>query len=414
MMRTSFMAFLTFTLFTLGACSVMPTSDRSASPRASSDWNSPASNRDMIPVQGSGEMMTQPTAQQQNIMQRSATGKIAILLPLSGQNQKIGQALLQSAQLALFDMKQNGVELIPLDTKGTAQGAQIAAEQAAKSGASVILGPVFADAVAAAGRTAAQYNLNVIGFTTDWTKAGGNVMTLGILPFDQGARLAQFAAQTGKKRVLIMAPNSTYANAVTSAFEQAARSYGIQIVGKVRTDATMQAALQGMATKAASFDAILIPTGNPELAQIAAALNNAGLTPTTKLWMGTGVWDDPAVKNNAAMSGAVFASPSPELRKNFEQNYQALYGNVPPRLASLSYDAMALTITILAQQGTLTHQALLNPNGFAGIDGIFRLQSNGLAQRGLAIHRITSNGQSIIADQAPKSFLTSRGDFAAR
>ena len=39
--------------------------------------------------------------------------KVALLVPLSGKNADLGQAMLQSAQLALFDMEYDRIELVP-------------------------------------------------------------------------------------------------------------------------------------------------------------------------------------------------------------------------------------------------------------------------------------------------------------
>ena len=51
----------------------------------------------------------------------------------------------------------------------------------------------------------------------------------------------------------------------------------------------------------------------------------------------------------------------------------------------------------------------MNPNGFAGIDGIFRFRPNGVAERGLAVLEFR-NGRISIAEEAPKTFQAFR-DF---
>jgi branched-chain amino acid transport system substrate-binding protein len=328
---------------------------------------------------------------------QQASGKIAILLPLSGAQKNLGQAMLQAAQLAIFDMGDTAIELIPLDTRGTPDGATNAVHQAAKQEAKIIIGPLLANNVQAAGQTARQYNLNVIGFTTDWTKAGGNVFTIGILPFDQGQRLAQYAAKKRINRVLALSNNNPYSNAVLSSFRNAASPYGIQIAATVQNNN-----IATLAQNHQSFDAVLIPYGGIQAIQTVKALQQAGFGHIPK--MGTGLWDDNVIKSESTMIGSVFSAPSNATRKNFEQNYRSLYGQLPPRLSSLAYDATALTIVMLRQNNAITPAQIMNPNGFAGIDGIFRFGRDGRAQRGLAIHKLTGYGKSVIVDQAPNSF----------
>ena len=62
----------------------------------------------------------------------------------------MAKALKQAAELALFDFDNPNVSLIPKDTKGTADGAHLAAESALQDGAELIIGPLFAQEVAAA------------------------------------------------------------------------------------------------------------------------------------------------------------------------------------------------------------------------------------------------------------------------
>jgi hypothetical protein len=51
-----------------------------------------------------------------------ARTRVALLLPLSGQQAPLGQALQQAAELALFAQNDPRVEFVPLDTAGTATG----------------------------------------------------------------------------------------------------------------------------------------------------------------------------------------------------------------------------------------------------------------------------------------------------
>jgi hypothetical protein len=46
----------------------------------------------------------------------------------------------------------------------------------------------------------------------------------------------------------------------------------------------------------------------------------------------------------------------------------------------------------------------MDPNGYAGVDGIFRFTRNSLVERGLAVMAITENGPTVI-DSAPDRFV---------
>ena len=116
-------------------------------------------------------------------------------------------------------------------------------------------------------------------------------------------------------------------------------------------------------------------------------------------FIGTGLWDDPAVASEPSLHGGWYAVPPQEQRLNFITRYQQLYGSKPPRIASLAYDAIALSATLApgSPGRRYTRATIGDPNGFAGIDGIFRFRSDGMTERGLAVMEVTAAGQTVIS-----------------
>jgi hypothetical protein len=49
--------------------------------------------------------------------------------------------------------------------------------------------------------------------------------------------------------------------------------------------------------------------------------------------------------------------------------------------------------------------SLIRPSGFSGVDGLFRLLSDGTSERGLAILEVREGGPQVI-DPAPRAFAT--------
>jgi ABC-type branched-subunit amino acid transport system substrate-binding protein len=378
---------------------------------------------------------------------------VALLLPLSGQHSDLGQSMLQAAQLALFDMGYQSFELMPRDTRGTPQGATQAAQSVINEGAQLILGPLFASSVNAVKPVANRYNVNMIAFSTDWSLAGGNVYVMGFLPFAQVQRVSEYAVQNGVNSIGILAPNTDYGNAVIAAYNSLAYRTGINTAEVLRfspeeSDTSslirsftkydervqnleeLKLALkdrlkQNPADKSARielkelenadtwgelpFDAVLLPVGGDMARSIGNLLSFYDLGPDDVKRLGTGLWDDRGLATEPALEGSWFAAPSPDLRRDFELRYEGLYGSRPARLATLAYDATALAAVLAknsyASTGYVRFQRndLINPNGFAGVDGIFRFRPDGLIERGLAI--LEYNGASIkVLDPAPTTF----------
>ncbi len=383
----------------------------------------------------------------------AATGSIwrgttvGLLLPLTGEHAALGQAMQRAAEIAVFDVAGEGFRLLPRDTGGTADGARRAAREALDAGADIILGPVFAPAVAAIRSMTQQAGVAVIAFTTDWTRAGGSVYVMGFTPDGQVRRAIDFAEARGVARFAALLPATPYGDAVLAALEETlalragtvtqvtryslAGQSGRDLSQAVRDFADYdrrkvaheQALRDGGADRLRArrlnpllaeeqleplpFDAVVMAEGGERARQLARLLDTHAVDPRSYRFIGTGLWDDADLGTEPALQGGWFAAPEPTRRRMFEQQYQSLYGAVPPRIATLAYDAAALAAVLARRAGPgqppFSHAALQDPNGFLGIDGIFRFGADQVAERGLAVLEIQP-GRPLVIDAAPTRF----------
>jgi len=349
--------------------------------------------------------------------------KVALLLPLSGANAQLGQAIFDAAQLALFEAGADRLTLLPRDTGGSAAGAASAAHAVIAEGVHLILGPLLAPEVEAVKSIARDAHVNVIAFSTVTSLAGGNVFLMGFLPRQEVIRAVSYARQRGLRRFAALAPNSPYGHLTADALQEAISSSGgtAKKVEFFDPDAADPApavqrlmsggpglgdgALPAAAGPVPAFDALLLPEGGAQLRLIARAVRAPGAEAQPVQLLGSGLWDTPDIGNEPALVGGWFAASPPEARQEFEERFSATYGHRAPRLASLGYDAAALAAVLARAAGgeAFSQQAILNPNGFTGVDGLFRFTSNGLVQRGLAVLEVEPQG-AVVISPAPQSF----------
>jgi branched-chain amino acid transport system substrate-binding protein len=347
--------------------------------------------------------------------------KVALLVPLSGANAELGQALLDAAQLALFEASDDRLTLVPRDTGGSAGGAAKAARAVIDDGARLILGPLLAAEVEAVKPLARDAHLNVIAFSTLTDLAGGNTFLMGFLPRQEVVREVGQARERGLTRFAALAPNSPYGHLMADALRDVASTSGAAVtrvefydpraddlapaVRRLMPGGATAAAANTVAAAAPSFDALLLPEGGATLKQIARQIKEAEGNAKPVQLLGSGLWDVPDIGSEPALVGGWFAAASPEARRVFEQHFRAVYGHDPPRLASLGYDAAALAGVLAHGTGSepFSQQAILNPSGFTGVDGLFRFAPSGLVQRGLAVLEVAPQGDVVISP-APRSF----------
>lgn len=340
--------------------------------------------------------------------------KVAILLPLSGQHESLGQSMLQAAQLAMFDIGYENFELVPKDTKGTPEGAIEATRSALQDGAKLVLGPVFSAEVKATQNITRNAGVNMIAFSTDWTLANDKTYLIGFLPFDQVERVVSFAKYSGLSNIGVLSPSDNYGDGVVSAYRAIAGNVGVstaQISRFAPTGQDLPTAVTRFSAAAQSkpYNAVLMPVGGAMAKQIGGYLSQANMPPSSVRRLGTGLMDDPALASDPSLNGLWFAAPDPAARKKFERRYSETYGAQPQRIASLAYDATALA-AVLARSGfnadgepAFTGASITNPNGFYGVDGVFRFRTDGIVERGLAILEYRA-GHMVVIDNAPTTF----------
>ncbi len=344
--------------------------------------------------------------------------KVAFLLPLSGGNsQKVAQALKQAGELALFDFDNPNVALVPKDTRGTPEGAKAAAQEAAQEGAELIIGPLFANEVSAAAPEAQKANIPMIAFSSDRKVAGNGVYLLSFLAGSDVPRIVSHAVTQGKTRFAALIPQTEYGRLVEQSFLGAVNRLGGQIVAvkSYPQDANgMLAPVREIAElvkkgQPPQFDVLFIPAGADSLPALAPLLPYSEVDTKAIKLLGTSGWDYTGVGKEQALVGGWFSAPDPKGWTDFTKRYVETYGDVPPRLATLAYDAVSLAISLSnnAPGSRFSASALTRASGFAGVDGLFRLRQDGTSERGFAVLEVQRYGNQVI-DAAPSGFSSAQ------
>lgn len=375
---------------------------------------------------------------------------VAFLAPMSGAAAPLGQAMLNAAQMALFDLgaalEGRDITLMPRDTGGTAAGAQQAAQEAMEAGAQLILGPLFSAEVEAVAPLARSRNVPVVAFTNDYAVAGDGVYIIGFTPEQQLGRVVNHAASQGARRFAAIVPESVYGNRLTAALKSAVGALNgevtrvevydpaltTQAVSPVvrrlanynqrhaallvqrkeltaRNDEASRAALrrlQGAETLGeVDFDALVVSESGEALKIIAPLLLFYDIDPRRVHTLGTIEWDSPETWTEPALVGGWYPAPAPASHEPFVAAYRETYGQVPLPRASLGYDATALALVLArgSMRDAFSREALTAANGFAGVDGIFRLTPAGVVERGLAVKEVGTRSARVVSP-APQTF----------
>lgn len=372
-------------------------------------------------------------------MQNADPVRVGLLLPFSGASeavQKVASSMFDAAQLAAFEAGDDRFLIIPKDTRGTPDGAAAAARSALAEGAEIILGPLFSETVAAAAPVARAANVPLIAFSSDMQSAGDGVYLLSFPPEIEISRVTEFAMLKGMERFGLIAPANAYGQRVASAFSQELALRGGILVHEERYEQDpdkMLAPAKRLAAyskdiippelrhgydpnkpapagvsvgNAQGFQAVLMPEQGTLLRALAPLLPYYNVNINQVKLLGVSAWNNPRLTREPALRGGWFAAPDPTITAAFDERFRAAFGEAPPKLASLAYDATLLAARLgqsPRRRDRFDERMIENRSGYFGADGLFRFRPDGTIERGLAILEIQPGGIQIV-DPAPKSF----------
>ncbi|MBU1333501.1 MAG: penicillin-binding protein activator [Alphaproteobacteria bacterium] len=335
--------------------------------------------------------------------------KVALLLPLSGDNgiAAVGQSLANASRLAIAFIEANpniaeNITITLRDTGTSVAGATAAASAAVTDGARLILGPLRADQVTAAGAVARSAGLPLIGFSNNPTAASPGVYLLSVLPDMEMKRSMGWLMAQGRRGIAGVFPATEFGQAQETAFRQQAVAAGFApqaVYTFSNVEEAQQIVNQALPLiQKGMIDTLFLPD-RATAPSFGVLLGQAGISGDALQIVGSADWEgDPTIATASQLSGAIYPTVDPAGMLAISADYQRQFGTQPHALATIAY-----TATILANVNTLSmanppyNPALMtSPTGFNGRDGVFRFLGNGKSEYALAIKRIAPGGAQLI------------------
>ena len=330
--------------------------------------------------------------------------RIALLVPLSGANGAVGQSIANATTMALLD---TNAENLRITTYDTATGADSAAARAIRDGNKLILGPLLGTEVNAVVARARPADVPLIAFSNDTSVAARDVFVMGTMPEQSIVRTVDYAVARGARRFAALIPNAEYGRRAEAALADRVSGRGGVVVATERYDrgnTSIVSAAERLRARG-GFDTVLIADGVRLSAMAAGSLKTAGADLPrllgTELWSG----DDDRTRASA-WTGAWFSAVSDASYRQFGSSYACRFGEQPHRIATLGYDAVLLTLRVARDWRAgrdFPTSALLDEGGFLGLDGPFRFNRGGVAERAMEVRQV-GNGAISVVDPAPTRF----------
>jgi len=338
------------------------------------------------------------------------TIKIGLLVPLSGENKKIGESIINTTRMALNSIDNNKIVIYPRDSKSDPNEALIVSKNLnEKYGVEIIIGPVFSETALYLNKLP---NITFLSFTNKLENNHKNVISTGVNALSQMIAIKKFLSLNDYNKTLYLIPNSKFKNEIQNAISSA----NIRIKKKFvyDTDPTLLTAQIEKITKypqrkqnlldeikrvedsndpnkekklanlkmkdtigGIDFDSVVMSDFDEGLKSLATSLLYTDVSSKRVAYVTLNQWFDKSLIGEEALQPMYFPSVNRENYEKFISDYTKEFNEIPNHISFLSYDLTGLVYYLLLKNNfEIDTDIFYKKNRFKGKIGIFEINQN--------------------------------------
>ena len=340
--------------------------------------------------------------------------KIGVLVPLSGDNKKIGEQIIKATKLALKDINTKKIEIYPKDSGSNPTQTLTSASEFLNMGINIVIGPVFYESLSYLDEID---NITFLSLTNKTINLPKNIISSGINATSQINAIKKFIEQIELKKTIFLVPEIDYEGEIKKAINQSKiKTSKIHIYSTEPTKLTQQIEKitnykirkQNLADEIrrvensdlidkekqleklnkrytignVRFDSVIISDFDESLKSVITSLLYTDVSPKKKYFITFNQWFDESLINESSLQPLYYPSINKKNLNNFEKKFNEEFNEVPNHLALLSYDLVGL-IYYLSLQNEISeiNKVFRKKNSFKGKIGVFDIENNKINHR---------------------------------
>jgi outer membrane PBP1 activator LpoA protein len=154
---------------------------------------------------------------------------IAILMPITGPNARLGQRLASMIELGLDDSLQGNIKVITYDIAEESRIPVVVSKLKAR-GTMLVLGPIFSSNAQSIIPQIQPYGITMITLSNNPALASQNVFVFGHAPMKQTQRIIDYTLAAGYKDYIMLLPASKYSREMTNIVSNMVQEKGGKII----------------------------------------------------------------------------------------------------------------------------------------------------------------------------------------
>jgi ABC-type branched-subunit amino acid transport system substrate-binding protein len=340
--------------------------------------------------------------------------KIGLMVPLTGANKELGQTIIKAVRLAVKDINNNSIEIIPKDTSSKANKALKSAFELKKMGVRVVIGPIFFESITYLDEIK---DITFLSLTNKTLNLPKNVISAGINSTSQLNTIKKFIEINNINRTIFLTPirdyefeikkgikdskikifkNYDYNTEPTKLTKQIEEITNYKIrkqnledeifrlknSNQLNKEKIIKKLEQRYTLGGLNFDAVVIADFDESLKSVSTSLLYTDVSPKNKYFITLNQWFNKSLLNEVDIQPLYYPSINKNNFENYKDNFFKEFNEYPSHLALLSYDLVGL-VYYLSLKNDLTNLNKLfkKKNSFKGKIGIFDIKNNKINHR---------------------------------
>ena len=340
--------------------------------------------------------------------------KIGVLVPMTGDNKDLGQSIIKAVRLAIKDINDDLIEVIPKDTASMPNKTIQSALELKQMGVNIVIGPVFYKNLKYLDEVSDLTFLSLTNKTLDLPKI---VISAGINSTSQLNTIKKFINKKKIDRTIFLTPIQDYEFEIEKGIKNSKikifknYNYGIEPtiltkqieeitnykirkqnledeINRIKNsnDSNKEKKIKRLEQRytlgGLNFDAIIIADFDEGLKSVSTSLLYTDVLPKNKYFITLNQWFDKSLLNEIDIQPLYYPSINKDNFESYKEKFFKEFNEYPSHLSLLSYDLVGLIYYLyLKNNFSKTNTLFKVKNSFKGKIGIFDIKNNKINHR---------------------------------
>ena len=351
--------------------------------------------------------------------------KIGLLIPLTEDNQEIGQQIIKTVRMAINDINNDNIEIIVKDTKSNPNSTLKSAIELKNENIKIVIGPVFYENLIYLNEVEDIIFISLTNKTIDLPK---NVISAGVNSTSQLNTIKKFLELNEIKKTIFLLPKlkheaeikkglkdsklktkkvfeyDTEPTKLTKQIEKIT-NYKIRkqnLEDEIKRleqsdDPNKEKKIKQLEKKytlgKVNFNSVVIADFDESLKSVATSLLYTDVSPEKKYFISLNQWFNESLIQEKSLQPIYYPSINKENWEQYKDRFYRKFKKYPNHLSLLSYDLVGLIYYLSLKNDFMTTDAqklFKDESSFKGKIGIFDIKNNEINHR-LNFYKIEEN-----------------------